>query len=148
MSEKKNGPERAKHMLEVLRQWQGLERQAMNDTSEIIEQTSNPLIQMVMSIIRHDSMMHHQIQQFLVDSLTKQDVAVTREEIADIWDKLEAHDKVEKKTIELATTLRDEAWNPVHKHLLDYLITDEQKHESLLAQLDELKTGMSRSSGA
>ena len=145
---KSKGPERVENMLKVLRQWQGLERQAVNDTSEIIEQSQNPLIQMVMAIIRHDSIMHHRIQQFLIDSLTKQDVAVTREEIADIWDRLEAHDKVEKKTIELARSLRDEAWSPVHKHLLNYLITDEMKHETLLAQLDELKTGMSRVSGA
>ena len=36
----------------------------------------------------------------------------------------------------------------MHKVLLDYLITDEKKHDGLLGQLDEIKVGMSRSSGA
>ena len=41
-------------MIDLLRQWQGLERQAMNDTAEIMEKTENPLIRMIMEIIRHD----------------------------------------------------------------------------------------------
>ena len=142
------GNDRVQEMLDVLRQWQGIERQAMNDTAEIMEQTDNPLIRMVMEIIRHDSLMHHRVQQFLVDSVTKENVTVTREEVAEIWEKNEEHDKMERRTIALATELRDKAWTPVHKVLLDYLLTDEKKHDGLLGQLNEVKVGMSRASGA
>ena len=142
------GNDRVQEMLDVLRQWQGIERQAMNDTAEIMEQTDNPLIRMVMEIIRHDSLMHHRVQQFLVDSVTKENVTVTREEVAEIWEKIEEHDKMERRTIALATELRDKAWTPVHKVLLDYLLTDEKKHDGLLGQLNEVKVGMSRASGA
>ena len=101
-----------------------------------------------MEIIRHDSLMHHRVQQFLIDTVTVEDVSLTREEVAEIWEKIEAHDRVEKKTIELAEGLKDKAWNPIHKQLLSYLIQDEKKHDGLLEQLNEVKAGMTRSSGA
>jgi hypothetical protein len=141
------GPERVENMVKVLRQWQGLERHAMNDMAEIIEETKSPLVRMIMLIIQHDSLLHHQVQQFLIDSLTEKDVPLSREDLAEIWEKIEQHDQLERKTIEFAQQLRDEAWNPVHKQLLDYLLTDEQKHDTLIAQLDEVKRGMSRASG-
>jgi len=141
------GPERVDEMVELLREWQGLERQAAITTAEIFERTENPLIRIIMEIIRHDSLMHHRVQQFLIDSLTTKDVAVSREDLAEIWKRIETHDKMERKTIELARELRERAWSPVHKQLLDYLLTDESKHDSLLVQLSELKKGMDRASG-
>ena len=41
---KTEGPERAKEMVDVLKRWQSLERKAMSDTAEIIEETTNPLV--------------------------------------------------------------------------------------------------------
>jgi rubrerythrin len=134
-------------MVGVLRQWQGIERQAMNDTAEIMETTKNPLIRVIMEIIRHDSLMHHRVQQFLIDTVEKESPAVSREDVAEIWDKIEAHDRMERKTIEMAQELKKEAWNPVHKALLDYLLRDETKHDSLLEQLNDVKKGMSQASG-
>jgi hypothetical protein len=141
------GSGRVQKMVDVLRRWQAIERQAMTDMAEIMEETKSPLIRLIMEIIRHDSLMHHRVQQFLVDSVTKQDVALTREEVAEIWDKIQAHDEVEKQTIAMAQELRDEAWSPLHKQLLDYLLADEAKHDRLLEQLEQVKRGMSRASG-
>jgi rubrerythrin len=135
-------------MVDTLQQWQGIERHAMNTTAEIMEGTRNPLVRIIMEIIRHDSLMHHRVQHFLVDSMTEQDVSLTREEIADIWAKIEEHDKIEKKTIEYAEELQKKAWNPVHKHMLGYLLDDEKKHDRLLEILSEIKAGMTRASGA
>jgi hypothetical protein len=141
------GANRVENMVNVLREWQSIERLSMNDTAEIIERCENPLIRMVMAIIRHDSLMHHRVQQFLIDTLTHQNVTITREDVAEIWDQIEKHDETEKKTVALAKELRDQAWNPVHKQLLDYLITDEEKHDTLLITLNEIKVGMSKASG-
>ena len=144
---KTSGPERVEKMAKVLRNWQKLERKAMDDTAAIIEESDNPLVQMIMSIIRHDSLMHHRVQQFLIDSITDADVPVSRDDLANIWDKIEQHDRLEKKTIEMATELRDAAWSPVHKQMLGYLLEDEKKHDGLLGQLREIKVGMSKASG-
>jgi len=135
-------------MVDVLRQWQALERHAMNDTAEIMEKTASPLIRIVMEIIRHDSLMHHRVEQFLIDSVTKDDVTVTRDDIVAVWEQLEAHDRAERKTIQMAEELRKKAWSPVHKLLLDYLLKEEGKHDSLIAQLDAFKKELAKSSGA
>ncbi len=67
---KTKGPERIENMVKLLKNWQKLERKAIDDTAEMIEETKNPLVRMIMSIIRHDSLMHHRVQQFLIDSVT------------------------------------------------------------------------------
>jgi hypothetical protein len=141
------GPERVENMVNLLKNWQKLERKGIDDTAEIIEETKNPLVRMIMSIIRHDSLMHHRVQQFLIDSVTEADVPLSREDLAQIWDKVEQHDRLEKKTVEMAEELREQAWSPVHKQLLSYLLEDEKKHTGLMAQLQEVKVGMSRASG-
>ena len=135
-------------LVKVLQQWQAIERQSMDDTAAVIEEARSPLVRLVMEIIRHDSLMHHRVQQFLIDSVTEADVPVTREDVAAVWEKIEAHDRMEKKTIELAESLREQAWPPVQKQLLDYLLADERKHDLLLANLEEIKAGMTRASGA
>ena len=140
--------ERSDNMIESLREWQKIERESMSATARISEQTNSSLIRLIMDIIRHDSHMHHRVQQYLVDSLTVQSPTVSREDIAAIWDSIEAHDRAEKRTIEIAEHLQKEAWTPVHKLLLDYLIRDERKHDQLLEQLDAFKADMSRASGA
>lgn len=147
MTEKK-GADRVEQMVAILRKWQEIERQAVNDMGTIMEKTRNPLIRLIMEIIRHDSLMHHRVQQFLIDSVTVAAPSLTREDVAEIWDMVEAHDQAEKKTIELAHGLLESAWTPIQKQLLDYLLRDETKHDTLLMQLDEVKKGMSRSSGA
>ena len=142
------GPERTEHMVKVLRQWQAIERESINTMAEITETTENSFIRMIMEIIRHDSLMHHRVQQFLIDSVTRENVNVSREDVAEIWERIEAHDKVERKTIEMAKALKEEAISPIHKQLLDYLLTDESKHDSLIGQLEEMKKDMTRASGA
>ena len=145
---KAKGQERVENMVQLLKNWQKLERKGIDDTAEMIEETKNPLVRMIMSIIRHDSLMHHRVQQFLIDSVTEEDVPLSREDLAQIWDKVEQHDRLEKKTVEMAEELREKAWSPVHKQLLTYLLEDEKKHTGLMAQLQEVKVGMSKASGA
>ena len=139
---------RVDEMVTVLRQWQALERRSMDDTAQIMEKSGSPFIRLLMEIIRHDSVMHHRVEQFLVDTVTKDSIAVTREDIAQVWEQIEAHDRNERKTIQLGEELRKKAWTPVHKLLLEYLVKDESKHDTLLQQLDAMKVDLGRSSGA
>ena len=138
---------KVENMVNVLREWQGIERQAMISTAKISEKTESTLIRLIMDIIRHDSHLHHRVQQFLIDGVTKQATVVTREDVVAVWESIEEHDAVEKKTIELAEQLKD-AWSPVDKLLLEYLLRSESLHDSLLEQLSEFKSDMSRASGA
>ena len=140
----KKGPERVDEMVEGLRKWQGIERKAMEQTAEIMESTGNPVIRMIMEIIRQDSMMHHRVQQFIIDIMTKEPVKMSPDDMAEVWGRLEEHDELERKTIELAKELQEKTTDPVVASLLEYLIIDEQKHDHILNQLEALKRHLSK----
>ena len=141
---KKKGPERIADAIEILRQWQAIERDAIETTAQIMEKTENLLIRQVMEIIRNDSVQHHRVQQFLIDSMTRNPVTLSPEDLAEVWGQIEAHDELERKTIELAQKLKDESTDPIAKILLDYLLRDEQKHDTILAELEKFKLHMSK----
>ena len=90
----------------------------------------------------------HRVQQFLIDGLTKESTAVTREDLAAVWDGIQAHDQAERETIRMAEELRKKAWTPVQKMMLDYLLKEESKHDGLISQLDDFKKDLARGSGA
>ena len=134
--------ERTEELIKTLREWQGIERSAIEATSKVMESTGNHLIRQFMEIIRNDSIQHHRVQQFIIDSLTKEAVHLTHEELAEIWDQIEAHDRVEKKTIAMAEKCREECGFFVQRSLLNYLIADEKKHDLILQELEAFKKDM------
>ena len=138
------GQERTEKLLKTLRDWQGIERHAIETTTKIMEKTDNLLIRQFMEIIRNDSVQHHRVQQFIIDSLTKQPINLSHDELSQIWEEIEAHDKVERKTIEMAKECRDECQFFVQRSLLEYLISDEEKHDTILQGLEDFKKNMSK----
>ncbi len=126
-------------LIEILRNWQKLEDAAVANTTEIIKNSRNPFIQIIMEIIRQDSVMHRRIQQLIIDSLEMKDFAIDPSEIELWWEKIEEHDEMEKKVVKIAEIARNETSSPVVRYLLDYLLEDEQKHDSLLIKLEHLK---------
>ena len=141
---KSSGPERQKFTVDVLRQWQGIERDAIETTAQIMEKTDNLLIRQIMEIIRNDSVQHHRVQQFLIDSITRTPVTLTPEDLAEVWGQIEAHDELERQTIELAKELKEQTTEPMHVILLDYLLRDEEKHDTILQDLEKFKKHMSK----
>lgn len=139
-----SGPERTKRWIEVLRQWQGIERDAIETTSQVMEKTDNLLIRQIMEIIRNDSVQHHRVQQFIIDSMTRTAVTLSPDELAEIWGQIEAHDELERQTIELAKELLKDSTEPVQQILLKYLLIDEQKHDEILGELEEFKKHMAK----
>ena len=85
---------------------------------------------------------HRRVQQAMLDSLEIEAFTLTPEELADVWDMLEKHAEMEKETIELAEKARRNCRLFVLRHLLTYLIEDEQKHDRLLGQLEDFKRGI------
>jgi hypothetical protein len=131
--------EDAEELKATLRRWQEIEDESVAQTTAIIGKTHNPLIQLVMEIIRQDSVMHKRVQGVILDSLEKQAFSLTPEELGDIWNLIEKHAAAEKETIELAEKARKNCRLFVQKHLLTYLTEDEQKHDRLLNQLEDFK---------
>ena len=139
---KEKAVESLEELKTTLKRWQEIEVAAVENTTAVIERTQNPLIKLVMEIIRQDSVMHKRVQQAILDSLEHQAFSLTPEELADIWDMIEKHAELEKETIALAEKARRNCRLFVQRHLLTYLIEDEQKHDRLMAQLEDFKRGI------
>ncbi len=131
--------ENLEELVATLKRWQEIEAATIQHTTQIMEKTQNPLIRLVMEIIRQDSAMHKRVQQVILDSLEKQAFTLTPEELADIWTLIEDHAKMEKETIDLAEKAMKNCRLFVQRHLVSYLIQDEQKHDRLLSQLEDFK---------
>lgn len=139
---KETGPERIERLVKSLKKWQEIERKSIEHTGEIMEQTSNPLVRQIMEIIRNDSVQHHRVQQFIIDSMTTQPVSLSPDDLAEVWTEIEKHDEMERETIAIAEELRDNCTFFVQRALLDYLLVDEKKHDEILGQLEQFKKNL------
>ena len=129
----------------VMKRWQKIEDASVASTGHIMEKTHNPLIRQVMEIIQADSQRHHHVQQMIIDTMEKQNIALTPEELGEIWDLVEKHIELERKTVEFAkdalTALKGTKMVVV-QYLIEYLLEDENKHNKVLDNLEGIKKGM------
>ena len=132
-----------------MRKWQKIEDASVSSTGQIIEKTENPLLRLIMEIIQRDSQMHYHVQEFIADSIEHKAVSLTSDELAKVWDLIERHIDLEKKTVEIAeqtiASLKGQQGMIVQEYLLNYLLEDERKHNDLLSHLDNIKKGIYRS---
>jgi hypothetical protein len=128
-----------------MRRWQGIENASVASTGNVIAKTENPVVRLVMEIIQRDSQMHYRIQELIADSLESKTVTLTPDELGAVWDLIENHIELEKKTIKFAeealAALRGKKM-VVQEYLLNYLLMDEEKHNKTLETLATIKKGM------
>jgi hypothetical protein len=144
MSTKQN----QERLVEILRRWQQVENRSSLQCAEIGEKTRNPVIKLVMDVIRRDSAMHYRVQQFIVDSIEKEAVALTVDDLERVWGAIQEHIEAERQTAELVAQAREAlagTRNVVQQYLLAYLAADEAKHDELLQGLELIKRGMYKS---
>ena len=137
-------------LVKLMKQWQKLENNAVAQTAKIMTEVDHPLIRLVMEIIQRDSNMHHRVQQLIIDATEGGFIEINPDDLVGAWDSIENHIKIEKKTIELAQAslraLEGTSKTVLQQYLVDYLLTDEQKHDKMLSDLDTIKRGMFKSS--
>jgi hypothetical protein len=138
--------EAQEQIVENMRKWQKIENASVSSTGRIIEKTENPIVRLVMEIIQRDSQMHYRVQELIADSLTTKAIALTPDEVGDVWGLIEKHIELEKQTVELAKSslraIEGKKGMIVQAYLLEYLLQDEEKHDVILEKLNEVKKGM------
>ncbi len=135
-------------LAEILREWQHIENASVVQTAQIMDRTRNPFLRLVMEIIQGDSAMHHRVEQFVIDVLEREAATLTVEDLAEVWDAIEAHVAAERRTGELVLEAQRAlagTKNPIPQYLISYLGHDERKHDRLLEDLALIKRGMYRS---
>ena len=129
-------------LVDTLKRWQKVEDDSVKSTSDIISKTKNPVVKQIMEIIRQDSAMHKKVQQLIIDSFEKEALYLSPDELGDVWGMVEKHIELEKETIRLAEESRKNSKSFFVRYLLGYLMTDEQKHNEILAQMEDIKSGI------
>ncbi|MBC8277373.1 MAG: hypothetical protein H8E46_04020 [FCB group bacterium] len=140
-----NTKELQEQIVDNMKRWQKVEDASLASTGKVIQKTGNPVIRLVMEIIQRDSAMHHRIQQMIIDTMEKEVITLTPDELGEVWDLVEKHIELEKKTVELAQEAIDALKGKkmvVQEYLLEYLMIDEKKHNEILARLETIKKGM------
>jgi uncharacterized tellurite resistance protein B-like protein len=123
----------------VLRKWLVIEDESIHQAGVVLDRTKNPVIRLVMEILRQDSVMHKKVQQAILDSLEKEAFSLQPEELAGVWEMIEKHDEAEKEAVRLAEEARKSCPLVIQQQLLSYLIEDEKKHDRLLGNLEGFK---------
>ena len=117
----------------------------MASTGQIIEKTDNPIVRLVMELIQRDSQFHHRVEGMIADSLETRAIVLTPDEVGEVWGMIEKHIELEKQTVELAKQALEALKGKkmlVQEYLLNYLLIDEEKHNTVLERLDDSKRGM------
>ncbi len=130
------------NLVDIMKRWQKIEDASIKNSTEIIKKTDNPLIHLIMEVIRQDSVMHRRVQQLIIDHYEKKPITMDPEELASFWDLVEEHDEIEKKTIVLAEEALKDSKSPMVNYMIEYLLTDERKHDKLLEEMEKIKKGM------
>ena len=129
----------------TMKRWQKLENAAIAQTARVMEETEHPLIRAIMEVIQNDSKNHYRIQQLIIDSVEKEYINVFVDDLTKVWESIEKHIALEKKTIEMADeslAALEGSKNVVQLYLLDYLRKDEEKHDALLSDLSRIQKAM------
>lgn len=129
-----------------MKKWMKIEDAAVASTGRIIEETENPIVRLIMEIIQRDSQMHHRVQELIAESLESKAIALSTDDLGKVWGSIEKHIEIEKKTISLAKesieAIGKNKGMLLQRYLLEYLLKDEEKHDEVLANLENIKKNM------
>ncbi len=126
-------------LIKAMESWMESEEVTIEDARTMKKETDNPFVKMTMEMLIHDAEKHKIIQQMVIDSLTKESVHLTPEELAPLEKVLNRHILEESENLTKAIGAIDKTEPRIIRYLLSYLSADEAGHRELVARLNELK---------
>ena len=103
------------------------------------KKSDNSFMKLIMEIIKRDSEKHKVMQQFIIDSFTREAMHLSPEELIPLGDVLEQHIKAEAKSMGLANACVPVTKNFFANFVASPLLSDEVKHHEMLTTLDQVK---------
>lgn len=130
-------------LVDILRNWQRSEDAAVALSASVMEQTGSHLIRLVAEIIQSDSLLHHRIQQMILDGIERRESLNPPDEEWDaVWKGLAKAVAIEDRFIELSESSLQAVrarGDSAQEFLLAYLEMEERKHRLLLENLKKLR---------
>jgi len=121
------------------KEWQELENETFSLSEDLQKKSDNSFVKLVMEIIKRDSEKHKIMQQFVIDSFTKEAIHLSPQELIPLAEVLDKHIKAEAKSMGLANACIAGTKNFFAGFISSMLIADEVKHHEMLTMLDQIK---------
>jgi rubrerythrin len=131
--------EDSEEFINLMKKWQAMEDKTISSAEELMKKTNNSFVKMAMELIKHDSEKHKMLQQMIIDSITKEAIHISPDELDALSDMLNSHMEAEAESLCIAEDAYKNCELFTTRFLLSYLIADEAKHHGLLSQFNELK---------
>ncbi len=126
-------------LIRAMQAWMDSEDQTIQDAKTLKNETDNPFVKMTMKMLIHDAEKHKIIQRMVIDSLTKEAVHLTPDELVPLEEVLTKHILEESESLMRAIATLDRKEPKITRYLLSYLSADEAGHRELVGKLNELK---------
>ncbi|HSW64533.1 MAG TPA: hypothetical protein VLH56_14690 [Dissulfurispiraceae bacterium] len=130
---------RDKELLGLLRKWKGVEATTIKSCDAILKKSKNPILVILTTAIKNDSVKHQSIIQLIIDSMTKKAYELAPEDLAGVASLLNKHIALEQTSIEIATKSIEMSRDAITKQLLRMILDDEKKHKSMAEKMGALK---------
>jgi hypothetical protein len=126
-------------LVKILKEWQGLEDQTISLSNELMRKSDNAFVRVTTEMIKRDSEKHKAMLQFALDSLTKESVRLTPQDLIPLSEILDRHIQAEAKSMGLANSALMKNKDVFTGYILSYLMADEIKHHEMLTRLEHMK---------
>ncbi len=123
--------------LDKITDWQTIETDNIEQAKKEIPKAKNPLIRMMLQMLKLEAEKRRILQQMIVDSINKEAVNLSPDELQNLSDHLNRHVDIEEKALMIAKEAFEESELAIPRYLLSYLIGDLKKQNSLLKRFDD-----------
>jgi len=124
--------------LNTIREWQKLEDETVRISGETMSKSDNPIVKMLMEMIRHDSEKHKVMLRLLEEGITKEQLHLSPDELSPLADMLHKHIEAESNSVRMAQQALEQSELFITRYVLTMLLADEAKHHRLLGDLNEI----------
>ncbi len=117
--------------------WQMIESSNLEQTIREIPNAKNPLTKAILRALQLEAEKRLLLQQMIVDSIKKEAVHLSPDELQELSSYLNRHVEAEDKALAVAIEAFEKSELAIPRYLLSYLINDLKKQNSLLRHFDD-----------
>lgn len=128
---------------ELVKRWIVLEESTIKEANNLTGSSKNPMVKAIIDILKMDSEKHKHILQAIQKSLDST-VTFSTDDLKVVGTLVDKHMILEKNAIETAEQALEMSSLPIPRLLLSHLLEDEKSHDAYVAELNDIKLSMAK----
>ena len=127
-------------LLNALGKWWMIEDETIDYSKSMTAKHDNPIIKLAMAFLRLDSMKHKALLGMLEDSLTKEAMHLSYDELSELYAGLSVHLEAEETIYEQIDEMLKDDKTFEHRFISSMIGDNRDKYEKLFAHIEEVKS--------